>query len=75
MAFCEYCPCDDCRKGLKGMYHAQTADGRFVCEICFTYDLCENNEGKIIEPCKDSQCEHRPVLVGGWEEFKSEKLY
>lgn len=44
-------------------YHAQTVDGRWICNTCFTYDLCtsgpdRNNDG----PCKDKLCRHRPRL-------------
>ncbi len=78
MAFCDYCTCEDCRTGWRlglvgrdaAMLHAQTEAGTWICDVCFTYDLCtatgprRNPNG----PCDEERCEHRPALVTGWIE-------
>ncbi len=72
MAFCDYCECDDCTYGNDRISHAKTSDNDWICDICYTYDLCtstgplRNKNG----PCKNKDCIHRPVLITKWIDFK-----
>lgn len=74
MAFCDFCTCGNCEHGAPWLSHAPTADGRWICDICYRYDVCtstgpcENEDGSIIE------CEHRPKLVGEWVKLTPEEL-
>ena len=69
--FCGFCGCECCRtgEGWKPLQvtHAPTDDGRWICEVCYSYDLCtsgpDRNPGG---PCEDGACRHRPTLVGPW---------
>ena len=73
MAFCDFCDCDMCRNGEHGITHAETDDGRWICEVCWRYDVCVRAKVKMTPrqygPCEDSEgrpisdCEHRPRLV------------
>jgi hypothetical protein len=73
MAFCDYCPCKDCVNGQHGKYklsHAQTLDGKWICDICYSYEVCldgkkANNE-LVDGPCEDKNCKHRPKLATTW---------
>lgn len=70
MNYCDYCDCEDCVKGTKYIFHAQTSDGRWICDVCYTYDSCirakrKNNEEARL-PCDDKNCIHRPVLISDW---------
>jgi hypothetical protein len=63
--YCNYCSCDDCKYGWATTYmkHAPTEDGKWICDVCYTYDVCPSG------PCEDENgksicCEHRPKLVG-----------
>lgn len=72
MAFCDFCPCSDCLNGQKYLAHAETSDGRWICDVCFTYDLCVNGQrkagGPVTGSCdEEEECDHRPKLVGGWQ--------
>jgi len=74
MAFCDYCECRDCRKGRKGLTHAATHDGKWICDVCYHYECCvsasDHQKGK--GPCEitvngkvvsDPNCPHRPKLI------------
>lgn len=68
MAFCDFCTCDNCTNGAKDLFHAETTDGRWICDVCFAYDQCtsdNNGMGKPRSPngpCADPECEQRPRL-------------
>lgn len=70
--FCDYCPCEGCKVGEDHMSHAQTADGRWICDVCYLYDLCTANgpNRNWSGPCKDKNCIHRPKIVSEWVRFK-----
>ncbi len=42
MAFCDFCPCEQCKTGeaVIEVFHAQTIDGRWICDICWHYSAC-----------------------------------
>jgi hypothetical protein len=61
MNFCDYCTCTDCKNGKSYLSHAQTASGNWICDVCYTYDLCPNG------PCADKNCSHRPKLISGFQ--------
>ena len=42
MAYCDFCTCGDCRDGASWLQHAPTADGRWICDVCWRYDVCVN---------------------------------
>lgn len=70
MAFCDFCTCEDCKNGTKYILHAKTSSGKWICDVCYSYDECvkqkrENGE-KQTGPCDDKNCAHRPKLVGKW---------
>lgn len=74
MAFCDFCDCSECKDGSgPRALHAPTSDGRWICDVCWKYDVCvrEKRKSGIVDgPCEDengvtiSDCEHRPKLVG-----------
>lgn len=76
MAFCDFCTCEICTKGLHGLTHALTEDGRWICDVCWRYDVCVRAKAKksppdYSGPCEDEhgravKCEHRPKLIGGF---------
>lgn len=69
MAFCDFCSCADCREGASWLAHAQTEDGWWICDVCYTYDVCVTAKravGVFDGPCEDEHCAHRPKLVGAW---------
>lgn len=74
MAFCDYCPCEDCKKGAAYVSHAKTADGLWICDICYLYDVCASvmkrdgtsRPGGSTAPCDDKNCVHRPKLASEW---------
>lgn len=70
MSFCDYCTCEDCRTGAHGLKHAKTIDGRYICDVCYTYDVCviaqRKEDGYVTGPCEDTNCKHRPKLVTPW---------
>lgn len=67
MAFCDFCTCENCQTGVNGyfdLFHAQTTDGRWICDICFAYDQCTSGANRNPKgPCKNNECEHRPRLI------------
>jgi hypothetical protein len=69
--FCDFCDCEDCKTGspgIKNLLHAQTVDGKWICDVCFTYDECVRQK-RITGgggPCETKDCNHRPKLVSGW---------
>jgi hypothetical protein len=66
MNYCNYCPCEDCKNGRKDLSHAKTIDGSWICDVCYTYEVCL--DAGAIAPCPSKvKCEHRPKLVGEWE--------
>lgn len=75
MAFCDFCECENCRTGVgpKGLkfQHAPTADGRWICSTCFTYDVCTSGPKRAAEPCEKLDCEHRPRLAGEFQPAKT----
>lgn len=69
--FCDFCNCRDCLygDGIHLLQHAPTADGRWICDVCWCYDVCtagSHHNG----PCEDARgapivdCPHRPRLTG-----------
>lgn len=60
MKFCDYCTCSDCQNGAKYLSHAYTANKNFICDVCYSYDVCPNG------PCDDMNCEHRPIIISKW---------
>lgn len=49
------------------LWHAQTEDGRWICETCYAYDLCVIAKS---DPCSglcgENKCGHRPKLISEW---------
>jgi len=74
MNFCDFCTCDDCREGRSWLWHAQTEDGRWICDVCYHYEVCLDAKGrrkgteKNLGPCDNLNCEHRPKLVTEWSQ-------
>ena len=73
MNFCDFCPCEECRNGVDGLSHAQTKEGKWICDICYTYDVCTSGPNRSRHgPCEteygtlNPNCVHRPILVTGW---------
>lgn len=80
MSFCDFCQCKQCQTGDAPFHytHAPTADGRWICEVCWSYDVCGRERVRLGEtkyksaPCEDARgraipdCPHRPKLVGPW---------
>ena len=66
--FCDFCPCNDCKYGWHDMPdigHAPTDDGRWICDICYSYDECTKGSSRNPKgPCEDENCKHRPKLIG-----------
>lgn len=70
--FCDYCYCVDCKYGTEYISHCLTANGTWICDVCYNYDVCTNvYKNKFLGPCEDMNCEHRPKLIGNW--IKGEK--
>lgn len=75
MAFCDFCDCENCKSGIISydigsgvrelkLYHAKCDDNKWICEVCYLYDLCISGPNKNVdEPCKDKKCSHRPKLI------------
>jgi hypothetical protein len=73
MAFCDNCKCSDCQNGTEYISHAQTADGSWICDVCYTYDLCTASDAVKVDcdvPCEDRNCIHRPKIVSEWTKSK-----
>lgn len=72
MAFCDFCECDTCKYGDGHLTHALTNDnGKYICDVCFSYDLCTSDHNpygvpRCDNPCDDKKCLHRPKLITGW---------
>lgn len=51
----------------RGMLHAPTEFGDWICSTCFHWECCVDWQeilGEKIDPCTDKNCGHRPKLVG-----------
>lgn len=69
--FCDFCPCSDCKNGASYVSHAKTSTGRWICDVCFLYDICASvTKGKQSAPCEDKNCVHRPKIVSKWTKGK-----
>lgn len=70
MKFCDFCDCKECEFGYgpkKKIYHARTIDGRWICELCYNYDLCTaDGPNRSSNPCTNRDCIHRPRLASEW---------
>jgi len=70
--FCDFCSCASCKYGweISSIKHAPTVDGKWVCDVCYAYDLCTSGPNRNPNgPCEDENgksipCEHRPKLSG-----------
>jgi hypothetical protein len=65
--FCDFCSCAACKYGWKDckMSHAPTVDGKWICNVCYSYDLCTSGPNRNYNgPCEDKTCQHRPKLSG-----------
>lgn len=68
--FCDFCSCDDCKYGnsIYVLHHAKTQDNKWICDICFEYDLCTSGPNRNSNgPCKEKNCDHRPKLISDWK--------
>lgn len=73
--FCDFCDCEGCRSGLGWGFkitHAPTECGKWICDVCFTYDVCKKGTNPVPGGCDGVECEHRPRLSGPWQERKEE---
>lgn len=72
--FCDFCECSACVNGESYLSHSRTIDGKFICDVCYSYDVCVNEKRKLVPraygPCKEKNCEHRPKLVGEWKKYE-----
>lgn len=74
--FCDFCDCPTCLNGEHGITHAPTADGRWICDVCWQYDVCDVHDGKYNGPCESDEgepiadCPHRPKLIGMFDRRK-----
>lgn len=70
MAFCDYCSCSDCMLGKSYLSHAQTENNKWICDVCYSYDVCMNKQreetGTHNGPCSIENCNHRPKLITSW---------
>ncbi len=73
--FCDFCDCEDCKTGQQDyLTHAETDDGKHICNICYRYSVCVHEKRKIGQlggPCEDEHdkvydCGHRPKIVSEW---------
>jgi len=73
MNFCDFCPCESCKFGDKHLSHAQTDDGKWICDVCWRYEICMETKmallGKHDGPCDNLDCEHRPKLITEWKKL------
>lgn len=72
-AFCDFCKCSDCLNGSKYISHVETSDNKWICDVCYIYDLCMAvplSQRDPNGPCKDTNCKHRPKLISEWINFK-----
>lgn len=72
---CEYCDCSDCQNGAIFLSHAQTIDGKWICDTCWHWDICSDKdlypERKGKGPCEDQNCLHRPKLATDWITYEN----
>ena len=69
MAFCDFCKCQDCQNGRTYLQHARTSTGKWICDVCYLYDMCTAKDAVKVfcqVPCKNKNCVHRPQIVGEW---------
>ena len=67
--YCDFCDCKDCQNGTEMISHAQTASGNWICDVCYTYEVCLDAKTDKCEkaPCSANEyCKHRPILIGPW---------
>jgi hypothetical protein len=68
--FCDFCQCDDCKFGNNVLRHARTEDGRWICDVCYSFHLCTSGPNRNpYGPCSNLNCSHRPKLVTDWIKF------
>jgi hypothetical protein len=49
---------------MRVLFHTQTIDGHWICETCYTYDVCARNKSDPCEGlCGEFKCDHRPKLI------------
>jgi hypothetical protein len=74
--FCNFCKCRDCVNGTDYLRHARVKGNKWICDVCWRYDVCvaakrkEGKPGGDRNPCDDMNCKHRPKLIGEWEKKK-----
>lgn len=81
MAFCDFCTCKTCQNGTEGLTHARTKGDRWICDVCWTYDLCTSDKNPYGTPrnkdgpCpSDKACAHRPLLsTGKWTTLEQDR--
>lgn len=69
MNFCDFCSCEDCITGdcKHEIFHAKTSDDKFICDVCYTYDVCTSGSNRSLNgPCEDKECIHRPKIISEW---------
>lgn len=75
--FCDFCKCKACQNGEIYLLHAKTLTGKWVCDVCYAYDICIVAKRKIGElggPCEaNEQCDHKPKLFKPIEWIKFEE--
>ncbi len=75
MRFCDYCKCDTCKNGEFYLSHAKTPGNKWICDVCYSYDVCRQgpnaNKGG---PCDNDDCEHRPKLLTEWRKYAKPNL-
>ena len=64
--FCDFCPCLRCQTGDAWLTHAQTEGGRWICNICYSNNVCANIPQCIDEDGKPIPCTHTPKLTTDW---------
>ena len=75
VAFCDYCTCQTCMDGEEHLSHALTTDDRWICDVCYWYELCldekrlETGKTRGHDPCSEEHCAHRPQLASNWIKF------
>lgn len=74
--FCDFCKCGDCQNGREDLSHAQTEDGRWICDVCWRYEVCidakylelkkknpELKKCRGVYPCEDK--DRKPIADCG----------
>jgi len=68
--YCDFCDCTDCQNGLPNLNHAQTEDGKWICDVCYDYEVCQKDSARKGKgPCLNEEyalCTHRPKLITNW---------